>query len=387
MPSATFAVISDLHCRLDGDSKDSFLTVGSLRNPSGRHPVQALLDLIDHERLTADGLLVPGDLTNKARLEGLQQGWEYALEIGRKLNVPEVIPVIGNHDIDSHRTDPSNPVFHAVQNMRPEFPFRNRADIESFFAEGYCLLRIGEADVVAINTVIDHTDAASAKRGSFGIERIDRMERALEGQFTSPIRGALMHHHPILHTGSFLRDIDVIPTGDVLLDALRRLGCRIVIHGHKHFTRLSYVDGVAVLASGSFSAMLNEFGTSIGNTFHVVRVEGDQINNVRGVVHTWVFRFGFGWRRSNAEHAGFPYLSGFGRRVSLAEVIAGLGALGSSDPSRSRFQEDEVLSAAPDAEYLTPSEREQVNQELRGDDLKLSDQDDGRLELWRSFRP
>lgn len=386
MPTATFAVISDLHCRLTGDTDDSFLTVGGLRTPSSRHPVQALLDLIDHEGLVADGLLVPGDLTNKARLEGLQQGWEYALEIGRRLRVP-VIPVIGNHDIDSHRIDQQNPVFHAVRNLRPGFPFQNEADIQSFFADGYCLLGVGQAEIVAINTVIDHTDAVSAKRGAFGIDRIDRMERALEHRFTTPLRGALMHHHPVLHTGTFLQDTDVIPTGDALIEALRRLGCRFVIHGHKHFTRLSYIDGVAVLASGSFSAMLHEFGTSIGNMFHMMRVEGDRVNEIRGMIHTWVFRFGWGWRRSNAEHAGFPYLSGFGRQVPLSAIIAGLKALAAGDAKRTRFLENDLLHAVPEAQYLTPSEREQVNQELIADDLKLADEDDGRLELWRSFRP
>ena len=385
--TVTFAVISDLHCRLATDSRDSFLTVGGLRNPSSRHPVQALLDLIDRENLTADGLLVPGDLTNKARLEGLQQGWDYTLEIGRKLKVPEIVPVIGNHDVDSFRIDPQHPAFHAVRNLRPEFPFREVADVQSFFADGYCLLQVGQADVIAINSVIDHTDPASAKRGAFGIDRIERMEKALSGRLTRPIRGALMHHHPVLHSGTFLEDTDVIPTGDALLSALRRLGCRFVIHGHKHFTRLSYVDGVAVLASGSFSAMLYEFGTGVGNTFHMVRVEGSEPGNVRGVVHTWVFRYGWGWRRASAEHSGFPYVAGFGRKAALPDIVGALRQLGATAPDKTRFLEGEVLSAVQEIEYLTPGERDQVNEALMAGDLKLSDLDDGQLELWRSFRP
>src|SRR5207245_58565 len=121
-------------------------------------------------------------------------------------------------------------------------------DVQSFFADGYCLLRIGEAEIIAINTVVDHTDVTSAKRGAFGIDRIERMERALGGRLTTPLRGALMHHHPVLHTGTFLEDTDVIPTGDALLAALRRLGCRFVIHGRKHYTRLSSVDVLDILA-------------------------------------------------------------------------------------------------------------------------------------------
>jgi len=385
--SAIFAVISDLHCRLASDSNDSFLTVGSLRTPRSRHPVQALLDLIDEEHLRADALLVPGDLANRARVEGLQQGWEHSLEIGRKLGAPAIIPVLGNHDIDSYRADPQHPVFHAAQNLRPGFPFGAVADVQSFFADGYCVQKIGDVDILAINTVIDQTDAISAKRGAFGVDRIERMESALRGKLLSPLRGAVMHHHPVLHTGTFLQDTDVIPTGDVLLASLRRLGCRFVIHGHKHITRLSFVDGVAVFASGSFSAMLNEFGTAVANTFHLVQVEGTQPDDMRGLVRTWVFRYGSGWRRSNNDHAGFPYLSGFGRRVPLTEVCSGLLDLAASAPDKTRFLEMEVLQAVPEAKYLTPGEREQVTQTLGAGDLKLADSDDGKLELWRLFRP
>jgi len=345
-----------------------------------------LLDLIDIENLQADGLLVPGDLTNKAKLEGLQEGWGYALEIGRKLKAPEVIPVIGNHDVDSFRNDPQRPATHAVRNLRPEFPFRNERDVQSFFADGYCLLPVGSAEIVAINTVIDHNDPLIAKRGSFGEDRIERMERALQGRFKSPLRGALMHHHPFLHSSAFMADTDVIPTGDSLIAALRRLGCRFVIHGHKHFTRLSNVDGVAILSSGSFSAMLNEFSSAVGNTFHMVHVQGTSPDDLRGVIKTWAFRYGEGWRRSNVN-SGFPYTTGFGRRASLPDIISGLKTLGSQNADGTRYRQTDVLAAVPEVEYLTPGEREQVNQVIAGDDLKLSDLDDGQLELWRAFRP
>jgi predicted phosphodiesterase len=384
--SATFAVVSDLHCRLATDAKDSFLTVGALRSPSSRHPVQALLDLIDTEKLRADALLVPGDLTNRARIEGLQEGWGFALEIGRSLKASDVIPVIGNHDVDSFRADPEHPPTHAVRNLRPEFPFREHTNVQSFFSDGYCLLRAGAAQIVAVNTVIDHNDPIIAKRGSFGSDRIERMERALEGKFSSPLRGALMHHHPFLHSSAFMNDTDVIPTGDELIAALRRLGCRFVVHGHKHFTRLSNVDGVAILASGSFSAMLNEFSSAVGNTFHMIRVQGSTPDDLRGVINTWAFRYNQGWRRSDTEH-GFPYTTGFGRTTPLQEIISRLRTLGTQNAGGTRYPESEVLATAPQVEYLTPGEREQVNQALKAYDLKLSDVDDGQLELWRAFRP
>ena len=386
MPSATFAVISDLHCRLEKSADDSFLTVGAPRVPSGRHPVQSLLELIDEEKISADALLIPGDLTNKANREGLSQGWEYALEIGRKLKVP-VIPVIGNHDIDSHGVYKPNPPLHTVQTLCPGFPFGRVEDVQRFFSDGYCLLDLGAAQLIAINTVLDSTDKISAKRGAFAFHRIDKMEHALRDQLRSPLRGALMHHHPILHTGPFLKDTDVIETGDALLAALSRLGCRFVIHGHKHFTRLSYIDGIAVLACGSFSAMLREFGTSIGNTFHLLSVHGERPENVRGTLKTWVFQFGSGWSRSNSRYKGFPFLSGFGRTTPIPAILDAIKVLADSDLEESRFTETRVLASAPDSQFLTPGEREEVNRSLSRQHLKLEDYDDGHLELWRSYAP
>jgi predicted phosphodiesterase len=329
---------------------------------------------------------MPGDLTNQASKEGLQQGWDFVLEIGRKLGVP-VVPVIGNHDIDSHRKDPSHPPVHMARTLRRGFPFNREGDVHSFFSEGYCLLKIGDAQIIAINTIIDHTDEQSAKRGIFGAERIAEMERELRGRMDSPIRGALMHHHPILHSGPFLKDSDVIENGDALLDSLRRLGCRFVIHGHKHITSLTDVDGVAVLACGSFSAMLREVGTSIGNTFHVVTVSGEKPEEVRGTVRTWVFQLGSGWTRSNLKYRGFPYLSGFGRTAPLPELIAALKHLAGSRGDASRFSQAEIFAVAPDVGYLTPREREAVNRSLALIGLKLDDYDDGHLELWRSYAP
>jgi hypothetical protein len=152
--AVTLAVISDLHCRLSTDANDSFLTVGGLRSPSSRHPVQALVDHIASERLHADALLVPGDLANRACVEGLGQGWDYALEIGRQLGVSKVIAVVGNHDVDSQRVHPDVPVFHAVQNLRPGFPFPDSSDVSSFFADGYLVCTCNsdtEGNIVCAN--------------------------------------------------------------------------------------------------------------------------------------------------------------------------------------------------------------------------------------------
>jgi predicted phosphodiesterase len=387
MPQIKLGVISDLHCRLATDAPDSFLKVGSPRVPSGRHPVQALLDMIDREELTVDALLVPGDLANKACREGLNQGWDYCLEIAAKLNAGFIIPVIGNHDIDPKRLRPEDAVFGQVRNMRPNFPFALPANNQSYFSDGYCVISEGDIEYIALNTVVDQIDEMSAKRGTFSGARIQQMEAALTHSLAAPLRIALMHHHPILHSGTFWGDQDVIPTGDDLVAALRRLGCRLIIHGHKHIPRLSSLNGVAIFASGSFSAMLNEYGTLFGNTFHVVQVEGTEPENVKGQILTWVFQLGKGWRRSNEDYTGFPFVAGFGSSVGVHEIDRQLQNLATAQPQLNRFLEHELQNAAPDIKYLSPSQREDLNRALAIHDLKISSLNDGELELWRIYRP
>lgn len=387
MPHVTFGIIGDLHCRLATDPNDSFLKVAAPRVPSGRHPVQALLELIDRENLTVDALLVPGDLANKACREGLSQGWDHCLEIAAKLNARFIIPVIGNHDIDSKRLRPEDAVFAQVRDMRPDFPFATPANNQSYFADGYCVITEGDVHFIALNTVIDHTDEASAKRGTFSATRIQQMEAALSQSLTAPLRIAVMHHHPILHSGTFWGDNDVIPTGDDLVASLRRLGCRLIVHGHKHIPRLTTLNGVAIFASGSFSAMLHEYGTLFGNTFHVVHVEGTQPESVKGQIKTWVFQLGKGWRKSNEDYRGFPFVAGFGSAVSVQTIAEQLLALAGRQLEANRFLEHEIYHTAPEIKYLTPSQREDLNQALIAHDLKISSYNDGQLELWRVYRP
>jgi 3',5'-cyclic AMP phosphodiesterase CpdA len=387
MPHVTFGIISDLHCRLATDSADSFLKVGSPRVPSGRHPVQALLDLIEQDALEVNALLVPGDLANKACREGLNQGWDYCLEIAAKLKARWTIPVIGNHDIDSKRHRPEDAVFGQVRNMRPDFPYSLATNNQSYFSDGYCVITDNDVQFIALNTVIDQIDEASAKRGTFSTDRIQQMEAALSGSLDAPLRIAIMHHHPILHSGTYWGDRDVIPTGDDLVAALRRLGCRLIIHGHKHIPRLSILNGVAVFASGSFSAALHEYGTTFGNTFHLIEVEGQVPDDIKGRIKTWVFQLGKGWTRSNEDYTGFPYLTGFGSSTALPALAERVLKLAGADLQANRFPEQALLASVPDIMHLTPSQREDLNRVLGPHDLKISSVDNGHIELWRIYRP
>ena len=378
------AVMSDLHCQLERERLDSLLLVGSLRTPAERHPIQSLIKLIDAERFTADVLLVPGDLANKGEREGLSQAWDYVLEVGARLSATAVIPVLGNHDIESRRIVSSRDPTYFARNLRPGFPFGSDADCASFFTDGFCTLNLSDnTQAVLINSVVDHIDPESAQRGTFSVDRIQRLADSLRVSLTAPIRIAMMHHHPALHSGPFSPDLDVIPTGDALLRALSDGGCRLVIHGHKHLARLRHVDNMVIFAAGSFSALMNEYGSAMGNMFHLLDIENPNIlaTELRGTIKTWTFQLGSGWIKSNLRFRGFPFTTGFGRTAAVPNMVNALSALVSSQSGVSIFAEADVLAAVPELPFMMPDEFEMLVGGLSSLGLKFICYEDGRFDL------
>ena len=382
MPIVKIAVISDLHCRLDTDPNDSIQPVGALRKFEKINPFASLRTLIAQEGLTANLLLNPGDFANKARKEGLQEGWTISQLVGGLLGVSAIVPVIGNHDIISRREGAQHPPFYYVQNLDTNFPFTNADDNARYFGQGFCTIRTPLAEIIALNTVIEHVDEQSAKRGTFSQARIADMEQRLGGSLTSPLRIALMHHHPIVHSGISTGDNDVLEYGDSLLAALGRLGCKLVVHGHKHEPRLTRINGITILASGSFSANLHQFGTSFANTFHIISIDTDAPGDLKGTINTWAFHYGHGWSRAG-DFCGLPYLTGFGNSVPLETVAAALRVLASGP--QDRYSAEAVREACPSLDLLTPAERDALDELIRGDRLSLYARRQGETELYKEF--
>jgi hypothetical protein len=133
--------------------------------------------------------------------------------------------------------------------------------------------------------------------------------------------------------------------------------------------------------------MLHDYGSIFGNTFHTIRLEGNSPQNVKGQIRTWVFQLGQGWKRSSLEYRGFPFVSGFGANASAAMLVQSIRTLAEAKPGQTRFFEGELLAAAPEIKYLTPSQHADLNQELSLHTLKVSALDDGHIELWRIYEP
>ena len=329
------AIMSDLHCRLETDSYDSFLVVGQPRVPPEHHPVESLRDLITSHNLRADALFVPGDITNRASREGLELGWNCSREIAKDLHCKHVIPILGNHDVDS-RGKRREEATKLARQVGRDFPYPSPEKNGQFFGTGCCLIGLGKyAEIVIVNSVVDHFDAQAAERGTFDETRLASL-RTLLKKPAAPIRLAMLHHHPVHHS-PYTADTDVLPTGHLVLALLRGSGCGFVVHGHKHFPRLTVspteAGDIVVFGAGSFSANLLELGSVTRNLFHIIDIEIATESSVlvRGEIASWEWGHGEGWVEATQRSAHFPFKTGFGCSTSLSAMSDSLKSLATAN--------------------------------------------------------
>lgn len=321
-------VISDLHCTTQGSSSEtSFLRPDSLRGEATRHPVEALLKLKREKSIVADLLICPGDVADKVDRLGFVHGVSLLVEISDEFNCREHIATIGNHDVESRRgvhTSSSDP-FYIPKNVHPsKYPFENASLHDTFWERGVVIHEYDDITIVNINTVRYAADDAHKDRGIVTAEQCGYLRVELEKikeKLASTPWIALCHHHPIQHEIHSLGSEDLMKDGETLVNLLLEFDCDLVVHGHKHHTRLTHVSRGAnrlpVFSAGSFSHHLYaELRQFTSNTFHMISLR----EKGRGVITNWRFLIGHGWMPTNMETCGVEHNYGFSRVSCYPEV-------------------------------------------------------------------
>ncbi len=372
----TIAILSDLHCHEITSGKktrESFLIAGDPRVPSERHPIQSLIDLIDSQELRADVVICPGDLSNKISTVGFQCALQLLNEVKNNFGADDIFCTIGNHDVSS-KTSGGDP-FKIAKYIDPNFPFRKREDKNQFWSEGFCMSVIQDkTDFLIINTAHEHYDTASAVHGTFETKNIRLLDTYLDATKPSPLRIAVFHHHPLLHSFPFYTSRDVLPTGDQLLDVLIKNNFNIVIHGHRHEPRIRRYSSLGremlIFCSGSFSAYLNEIYTVTRNLFHLMTIDFDSNAEVSPLVslQSWEFNFGYGWNKATFQSAGLPYKTS-GRPKSPPNLQPDLSMFLKSN-LKSYIPGDELITAFPSLNNLLPDELTALQNKLLEDEAQ-----------------
>ncbi len=356
------AVISDMHCSSRGPDEQlpSHVLTWKPRIPEEDHPVSALVSLIGRERLRADAVLVPGDLTDRVDRQGLLYGWLLVQEMQRELRAKVALATLGNHDVRT-RPDASSRHHDPIEIARsahPDFPTPKQASNHAFWGSGYCIHDLGSLRVLVLDSALAFNEV-DADRGQVSLECLHAADAALEDLQPKLFQVALVHHHPIPHEALGLGAGDLMEHGSAMVDLLARRGFCLVVHGHKHHARLMYAGGAArlpVLACGSFSSTLMDRGlaTNIRNLFHLITLERDAPDSpCLGLIESWQFNVTRGWNPATYESTLFPRRTGFGPPVPTQDLVSKtLEWLA----DRAFAEAADLVSALPQLLRLTPDE-------------------------------
>lgn len=335
--------------------------------------------------LKADTILSPGDLTNKSSQEGLSQAWTHLEEISRELGCKNLFCTLGNHDVDSRKKYSSDP-FSIPRTIHPNFIFRDTTLKDKYWSDGFTLIEEDDKNILylIINSVADHTDELTATRGSFSSHRIESLRKQLSSihlRNENQIRIALMHHHPIQHSFLDYGSEDIMSYGDQLMGLLSEYRFKICIHGHRHQPRLrrhlQNGNGMLVFASGSFSAMLYDLGSTTRNLFHLIHLSKCG-STFAGIIESWEYNHGFGWSHSSRKSASIPHKVQFKDIFYNIEPSAFKAYLESENLMK--VDVNAIYSRFPEFEYYLPDEIDSIRKELEINyGVKITLDEDGHV--------
>lgn len=355
----TFAVLSDLHAAPRvSDPKGTEVKLYSDADNFSQHdnPLSSLYELIERDELTADFVICPGDMTNRADGGALRFVWSKLHDLRERLGALQVIATVGNHDVDSRGHDTGTIPRESLMRLIPRFPISDDSLADHFWAHGYFLTTVGRVRFLVLNSSWLHEHRDELERGAITSYTLEKLRKDLHAQESAEFNVAVCHHHPHVHSELDLGG-DIMLNGQQLLDTLSGNGSWLVIHGHKHHPKIELAQGdfqqPIVLACGSFSGRLEGPNATVSrNYFHMVQLEqfGEEAE-LRGIITSWNWVSGFGWRSYGNSNGTFPSRVGFGFEGNPRN-LAGLVAKSMGSHQLKKWRD--MLTLQPDLAHLTP---------------------------------
>lgn len=350
-----------------GNPMETLLYSEAPIRPASQHPIQALKELIEKERLKCDYVICPGDISNKMCKQGIISGFNYIEEIKAKLGASMSFFTPGNHDRDSRNKFNSCYSAEPLRTLVDNYPFNgDEGLINNFWANGFCIYKNNSNGIefLLIDSTFTHHTSTKAEQSIIPQHIIEIIEKSIKSDSTeSSIRIAICHHNPIKISNSDctqFQDTDVIENGDKLIQILAENKYDLLIHGHKHVPYLQIYNTLPILSAGSFSAVENILESGSYNTFHIIELFKDG-TTCNGIVSTWVFKRGFGWQRNTDPYSTLPGMTGFGATEIYAREINQW----IEDQKKDRIKFSDLKRAFPKIVFLTPLQQHNLINELK----------------------
>ena len=372
------AVISDLHVVNGSSDKDGSASTVGTGDPSDapeRHPFPGLSQLIERDALTADILICPGDLSDKADPTALNYAWGKLHQIKEQLGARHLLATAGNHDVDSRGRYSDHDPKGNLQSLVPMFPGADEALCDRYWSRNFAIIEDGDVRIVLLNSAAFHGYGADANpefdHGRVSSRTISGLRLALEGG-DRRVNILVCHHHPAAHNPVDEEDYSEMVGGDRLLEMLDSgdYGSWLLIHGHKHFPRLAYATGGAsspiIFSAGSFSAALyQKIQSRARNQFYLLEIPLDDLDaldlDLAGTLIAWDWITMIGWQPAG-DNSGLRHKVGFGWRENVRTIAAQIARHLASHTQV--LTGEELLEAFPKLRFLRPEELNTVVRRL-----------------------
>lgn len=346
------AVISDLHVGLAARSKDLCPEPAPTERRNRKWYAdktdssyrQAFVDFVGKNGITADYLVLPGDVTHRAQPQEVKIASEFILQAADALQISHnnIVFVPGNHDVDWSVFDLADDTgVRWEQRYAPvghdKFHFKKiveRGNGNVLAPPHFIVWEFADLLVVGYNSSSHdapiHKD--DAHHGLADPEHLDALRATLDKVVTTDdrVRLFLVHHHPLDFSYPIPRipEFSLMTNAEQLLSIVHDHSFDILIHGHRHHPRFEThstktYPHLPILCSGSFSIELDtEWAGTVENQFHLVNIDGRSgtENRIFGKLQSWTNNRARGWIPSEESTSGIHHMLPFGSYVMPREL-------------------------------------------------------------------
>lgn len=368
-----FLILSDLHAAEFNESNlnDSRLL---FRNGVSEYG-EGFLNYVKSLGTHIDALICPGDISNKANIEGFRLGWTFLNQIKKELDISSILCVPGNHDHQSRETPGVFDPKHNLQFVTPLFPLSSSEKNTHFWGWHWCSSTSANFNVILLNTSAYHGYADEFQHGRVATEVTDQISEFIKSdRFSEKAFNLLIcHHHPekMEYVDSDY-DSEAMEGGSYLVRKLDEAdkGPWLIVHGHKHFADIGYARtshscGPTIFSAGSFSAMLYpSLKTRTSNQFYILEIdinESKNRNRLTGTFNSYEWTAAEGWHPSKANH--LPAEGGFGNAINPKTMAKDIGSL--IDKNNPFLTSNELRRFDEQLKYFTPSDFKQLLNRLK----------------------
>jgi hypothetical protein len=373
-----------LHAHPGNEPSPSHLDTTQAESLTLHHPISALLALIRSNSITADLLLSPGDLGDRANPSGIAYAWSALAKLAKELRCEAYAATAGNHDLDSRFNDSEVDPRYVLRGLTPSFPFQDETLDDKYWSRAYSIKDSSLVRLVLLNSSALHGyTPIEQNHGRVTSFTLTQLKADLTKLDPKPINVLLCHHHPHQHSELDLGETDVMKKGQQLLDLLGagENGRWLVIHGHKHHPKIAYAAGGStsptVFAAGSLCAILSgQLQTAARNQFYLIEFDVNECAKygLVGTVRAWDWSAGVGWIEAASKGSGLPARFGFGSRMEplvLATRIAN-----AVEKAHNILTWEDICTDVPEMKYLLPQDLKEVERALEAN-YKLAIDYDG----------